>query len=91
MLWRFVQHRRFQLAVLPAEANFRTTKPWVAGKGLPVHVLHGRVPPEETEALMNYLNGDFDRFRTWTEWYRRHPNSQLRLRIGEAPPDPDFG
>jgi len=91
VLWRFVQHRRFQLAVLPAEANFRTTKPWVAGKGLPVHVLHGRVPPEETEALMNYLNGDFDRFRTWTEWYRRHPNSQLRLRIGEAPPDPDFG
>ena len=88
VLWRFIQQRRFRLALLPAEANFRTTKPWVAGRGLPVHVLHGRVPAEEQETLLNYLNGNVDRFRTWAEWRQRYPNTQLRLRIGEPPPDP---
>ena len=91
VLWRFVQQRSFRLAVLPAEANFRTTKPWVAGRGLPVHVLHGRVPSDEIQDLLNYLNGDVDRFRTWAEWHRRYPDSQLRLRIGEASPDPSSG
>jgi len=88
VLWLFVQRKRFQLAVLPAEANFRTTKPWVAGRGLPVHVLHGRVPAEESDDLLEYLNGNVDRFRTWSEWHQRYPQSKLRLRIGEVPPDP---
>ena len=88
VLWRYVQNRGFRLAVLPAEANFRTTKPWVAGRGLPVHVLHGRVPSDEIEELVNYLNGDVERFRTWEEWHRHYPNSQLRLRIGESSPYP---
>ena len=88
MLWHFVQKRRFRLSVLPAEANFRTTKPWVAGRGLAVHVLHGRVPEDESEALLNYLNSNVDRFRTWVEWRQLHPNTNLRLRIGEPPPEP---
>lgn len=91
VLWWFVQNRRFRLALLPAEANFRTTKPWVAGRGLPVHVLHGRVPADETEALLDYLNSNIDRFRTWVEWHQRNPKSKLRLRIGEVPPDPGAG
>ena len=91
VLWWFVQNKRFQLTLLPAEANFRTTKPWVAGRGLPVHVLHGRVPADETEALLHYLNSNVDRFRTWTEWHQRNPQSKLRLRIGEVPPDPGAG
>ena len=88
VLWLFVQEKRFRLAVLPAEANFRTTKPWVAGRGLPVHVLHGRVPEDESDDLLDYLNGNVDRFRTWSEWHQRYPQSKLRLRIGEVPPDP---
>ena len=88
VLWFFVQKRGFRLAVLPAEANFRTTKPWVAGRGLPVHVLHGRVPADETDVLLQYLNGNVDRFRTWSEWHQRYPQSKLRLCIGEVPPDP---
>ena len=82
-----MQNRRFRLTLLPAEANFRTTKPWVAGRGLPVHVLHGRVPADETDALLDYLNSNVDRFRTWAEWHQRNPRP-LRLRIGEVPPDP---
>jgi len=31
--------------VIPPEANFRTTKPWIAGHGLEVVIVHGRVPP----------------------------------------------
>jgi hypothetical protein len=84
-----MQKRRFRFSVLPAEANLRTTKPWVAGRGLAVHVLHGRVPQDESEALLDYLNINVDRFRTWVEWNQHYPNTKLRLRIGEPPPDPD--
>ncbi len=88
VLWLFVRQRRFRLAVMPAEANFRTTKPWVAGQGLPVHVLHGRIPNDEREALLHYLNGQVNCFRTWAGWYQRYPGSKLRLRIGEISPNP---
>ena len=91
VLWKFIQQNRFQLAVLPAEANFRTTKPWIAGRGLPVHVLHGRVPSGETEDLLHFLNDNVDRFRTWVEWRQRFPESKLRLRIGENSPGPEHG
>ena len=82
VVWTMVQKHGLRLAVLPAEANFRTSKPWVAGKGLAVHVLHGRVPPDERQALINYLNNDIERFRTWAEWFQRNPGSRLVLRIG---------
>ena len=88
VLWFFVQQRRFRLAVMPAEANFRTTKPWVAGQGLSVHVLHGRIPTDEREALLHFLNGHVNRFRTWAEWHQRYPDTKLRLRIGDISPDP---
>jgi len=88
VVWRMTQQNKLRLATLPAEANFRTTKPWVAGKGLAVHVLHGRVPPDEREALMNYLNTDIGRFRTWAEWFQREPQSRLALRIGEQSTNP---
>ena len=91
VLWHFVQRRRFRLSVLPSEANFRTTKPWVAGRGLSVHVLHGRVPADETDALLKYINSNVDRFRTWVEWNVLYPNTKLRLRIGEPPPGPRRG
>jgi len=82
-VWTMMQQQGLRLAVLPAEANFRTTKPWVAGKGLAVHVLHGRVPSDERQKLMNYLNADIGRFRTWAEWFQITPESRLALRTGE--------
>ena len=88
VVWLMMQRHGLRLAVLPTEANFRTTKPWVAGKGLAVHVLHGRVPPDEQLALVRYLNNDIDRFRTWSEWFKQTPNSRLALRIGERSSDP---
>ena len=88
VVWRLMQRRGLRLAVLPAEANFRTTKPWVAGHGLPVHVLHGRVPSDEQSLLQAYLNDNVERFRTWAEWFDLHPESQLALRIGKPSPEP---
>ena len=82
VLWRYIQRKNFKLSVLPSEANFRTTKPWVAGKGLPVHVLHGRVPEDEEQTLISFLNHDYDRFRTWSDWFELYPKSALKLRIG---------
>lgn len=70
-----------RIATLPPEANLRTTKPWIAGKGIPVTVVHGRVPEAEWPALLAYLNDDIDRFRTSTEWLARHPESALTPRV----------
>ncbi len=84
VVWKLIQRRNLRLALLPPEANLRTTKPWVAGKGLPVHVVHGRVPEEEREVLLEYLNDDYGRFRTWADWNDRYPDTGLKLRIGEG-------
>jgi hypothetical protein len=82
------QQRGLRLALLPPEANLRTTKPWVAGKGLAVHVVHGRVPEAEWPALLGYLNGDVERFRSSAEWLELHPGSALRPKL---PPQPAGG
>lgn len=84
--WQLQQRAGLRLALLPPEANLRTTKPWIAGKGLPVHVLHGRVPESELTALVSYLNGDVERFRSWSEWLRLHPGSALRPQLPPEPP-----
>jgi len=85
VVWNLQQGWGLRLVVLPAEANLRTTKPWIAGKGLAVHVVHGRVPHAEWPALLGYLNGNIDRFRSWSEWLQLHPDSLLRLNL---PPEP---
>lgn len=69
------------IAVLPPEANLRTTKPWIAGKGLSVSILHGRVPAEERDELIRFLNEDIDRFRTNAEWLERNPRSAIRPKV----------
>lgn len=74
-----------RLAVLPPEANLRTTKPWVAGKGAPVQVLHGRVPEPEWPALQAYLNGNIQRFRSSAEWLERYPGTALRPKVAPEP------
>ena len=78
--WHFSQFQNLRLQVLPQEANLRLTKPWVAGRGLKVCVIHGRPPEEELDAFIHFLNHDFDRFRTWSEWISLYPNSQIRPR-----------
>ena len=85
VVWNLQRSWGLRLVVLPAEANLRTTKPWIAGKGLAVHVVHGRVPEAEWTALLGYLNGNCDRFRSWSEWLQLHPDSLLRPKL---PPDP---
>ena len=73
-----------RIGILPPEANLRTTKPWVAGKGLSVTILHGRVPSEEWAPLVEYLNGDTDRFRTYDEWQRTRPETQVTTRVASS-------
>jgi len=85
VVWRMQQSLGLRLVLLPPEANLRTPKPWVAGEGLLVHVVHGRVPDSEWLALHNYLNGNVQRFRSWSEWQHLYPNSGVRLKL---PPDP---
>lgn len=88
VVWQLIQTRKLRLALLPPEANLRTTKPWVAGKGLAVHVVHGRVPNEERDLLLGYLNDDVDCFRTWSEWNEWYPQTSLKLRIGQKKRSP---
>lgn len=73
-----------RIGVLPPEANLRTTKPWIAGKGLAVTVVHGRVPDQEWPALIEFLNGDIDRFRTSSEWMTQHPATTLTPRVASS-------
>ena len=94
VVWRLQQRRGLRLALLPPEANLRTTKPWLAGEGLAVHVVHGRVPEPEWAPLLAYLNGHTACFRTWQEWQALHPHSAVRLkgvqfRRGPAPQPSD--
>ena len=95
VVWCLQQRWGLRLALLPPEANLRTTKPWLAGEGLAVHVVHGRVPELEWTPLLAYLNGTTSCFRTWQEWQALYPLSALRLNgvqfLGvpaELPPDP---
>ena len=61
----------------PSELNLRTTKPWIAGRGQRVYVIHGRFPSDELHDFESYLNSDIDRFRTSTEWKFLYPNSEI--------------
>lgn len=61
-LWQGCQ-RGLRLWVLPPEYNLRTTKPWIAGKGLPVKIVHGRIPEAMRQPLARYLNDNIEAFR----------------------------
>ncbi|MCB4411504.1 hypothetical protein [Synechococcus sp. MU1611] len=84
-LWRLMTYLGLNFLSLPSESNLRLTKPWVVGKGSPVFIVHGRVPQDEWDNLVDYLNNDTTIFRTWNEWLRRYPSSALILKI---PPQP---
>ena len=81
VVWSTIQMRKLRFIHLPSELNLRTTKPWTAGRGMPIYVIHGRFPDEEFTPFVNYLNLDIDRFRTWNEWLSFFPNSRIRPRF----------
>jgi len=61
-LW-WAMRRGLRCWVLPPEYNLRTTKPWIAGAGMGVKVVHGRIPETMRDPLAAYLNADTGRFR----------------------------
>lgn len=83
-LWKLLP-KGLQLGVLPPEANLRTTKPWVAGLGLSVCIVHGRIPDHEFGPFVKYLNSHIERFRTWNEWLDLYPDSQVRPKVAPQP------
>lgn len=87
VVWDLMHSFGMRCTVLPPEANLRTTKPWVVGKGMPVFVVHGRVPDQERLEFEKYLNGNIDHFRDWRSWLARYPDSAICPQIS---PDPQF-
>ena len=81
VLWSAMHKQNLRFLNLPSEVNLRTTKPWIAGRGLPVQIIHGRYPDAEFLTFVDYLNSDIDRFRTWNEWLSLHPDTQIRPRF----------
>ena len=61
-----VSKRGLRTWVLP-QSNLRTPKPWLAGAGMEVKILHGRVPEEMREQLRTYLNENIEQFRCSSE------------------------
>lgn len=72
-----------RLWVLPPEYNLRTTKPWIAGQGMAVKVLHGRIPEVMRDPLEHYLNDRTDLFRCSSAF-----PTPLRARILEPQASP---
>ncbi len=81
VLWSSLREHNLRFLHLPPEANLRTTKPWFAGRGASVKIVHGRFPPDEFEPFIEFLNGDVDRFRTWDRWLELHPETHIRPRF----------
>ena len=84
-IWKAIQSHGLRITVLPPEANLRTTKPWIVGKGLPVFVIHGRVPPKERSSFETYLNSHINTFRDWQSWLELHPHSLIRPQLPPYP------
>lgn len=81
VLWSMSCRIGLTIFTLSPEFNLRTTKPWIAGRGLPVSVIHGRFPHSEVDPFLSFLNSDIDRFRTWVEWLSYYPDSFIRPRF----------
>ena len=80
-LWQRINHPSLRYLSLPTEYNLRTTKPWIAGRGLPVYFIHGRFDDAELDDFIYYLNHDIDRFRTYSLWLKQNPSSTIKPRF----------
>ena len=78
IFWKFLNEKNLSFLPLTTEFNLRTPKPWIAGRGQHVYVIHGRFPESELELFENYLNSDIDRFRTFSEWISLYPDTSIR-------------
>lgn len=81
VLWQFIHHPSLRFLALPAEFNLRTTKPWIAGRGLPVYFIHGRFDHTELNNFMKYLNDDIDKFRTYHLWLELNSSTSIKPRF----------
>lgn len=81
VIWDFMKKKRFRFLHLPDEANLRTPKPWIAGRGMPVQIVHGRIPKDEIHAFVSYLNTDIDKFRSSSNWLELNPASSIYPRF----------
>lgn len=81
VLFKAINSNKLLFFTLPSECNLRTTKPWIAGRGSPVYVVHGRFELSELRGFFDYLNVDIDRFRTFSEWLQLFPLSSIRPRF----------
>ena len=77
VVWHAIKYKRLKFLPFPPEANLRTPKPWIAGRGQYVHVVHGRIPEQEYALYLNYINSNANRFRSSFEWKVLHPDSQI--------------
>ena len=84
ILWKYLKCKSLRQYVLPPEANLRTSKPWIAGRGQPVYVLHGRFNANETQPLIDFLNNDIDRHRSCFEWIDLNPSTTIRPRFDKT-------
>lgn len=63
-LWWASTNRGLRTWVLPSEYNLRTPKPWLTGAGIPVKIVHGRLPEKHRQSLFSYLNDNINEFRS---------------------------
>ncbi len=63
-LWWATKYHNLRSWILPPEYNLRTPKPWLTGAGMPVKILHGRIPNKLRNPLIKYLNEDINQFRS---------------------------
>lgn len=86
VIWHSLVRSKIQVSTLSPEFNLRTTKPWIAGRGMPVFVIHGRFERAEIPSFINYLNNDIDKFRTVSEWMNLHPSTSIRPMFDRSSP-----
>tara|TARA_B100000674_G_scaffold499234_1_gene543030 strand:+ start:1090 stop:1875 length:786 start_codon:yes stop_codon:yes gene_type:complete len=84
-LWSYISNHLVNFFALPPECNLRLTKPWIAGKGLEVSVIHGRINDDELPLLASYLNDNVSCFRSWEMWKKLYPNTNLKLKTTVDP------
>lgn len=77
VVWNAIKCNRLKFLPFPPEANLRTPKPWIAGRGQYVYVIHGRIPEDEYLPYLQYINSNINRFRSSYEWKILHPNSEI--------------
>ena len=84
IIWKYLKSKSLRQYVLPPEANLRTSKPWIAGRGQPVYVVHGRFNANETQALIDFLNTNIDRQWSCFEWIDLNPDTTIRPRFDKT-------